>query len=296
MEMNKNNISILRRNPLVSFFILSYLISWILWIPLFYGHFKFGWTSWEEGMWAPRTFLGYLGALGPAISAIIMTYLIHSKNEVKTLLKRVLQWRVNILWWLIGFLLWWLICAFISIIYNLTSLQNLSLEFILVLVNFPVTILIINFPGLIGIFGEELGWRGFALPKLLDKFNPIFSSLILAIPHLFWHAPLALFVEWRSNMPIYEFVVNYFLLIIPLTLIITWFYQNTKGSILLVIVFHSAFNLTFNGFSSIFGFDKETSILLMNKSIIVLWIIAGALVIYYLYKMKFNLDYVSPKS
>lgn len=220
---------------------------------------------------------------------MIMTWLIEGKNSVRSLFKRVIQWRVNIKWWLIGFYLWWLIASLLAIFFNLKPLQNIAIGFGFSLINIPVLIFIIQFPSLIGMFGEELGWRGFALPKLLDKFNPIVASLILSVAWIFWHAPLALFQGWRSNMPVGELLVFYVLLVVPLTLIFTWFFQKSKGSILLVIVFHRAFNLTFNGFSSALGLNEVEGKILMDKLIIALWIIAGAIVIYYLHHMKKNI-------
>lgn len=283
----KKITTILTRNPLFSFFFLSYLISWILWIPLLYGHFKFGWTNWEGDSWTNyKTMLGILGSFGPAISAIIMTYLIDGSNGVKLLLKRVIQWRINILWWLIGFYLWWLICSLFAIILNFKPIQDITLGFVISLINLPVIIFVLQLPLLAGMFGEELGWRGFALPKLLDKFNPIVSSLILALPWIFWHAPLALFQDWRGNIPIENFLFKYILLIVPLALIFTWFFQKTKGSILLAIIFHRSFNITFNAYSSVLQLDEKAGKILFDKTIIALWIIAVALAIYYLYQMK----------
>jgi membrane protease YdiL (CAAX protease family) len=252
-----------------------------------YGHFMFGWTSWEGDPWTNyKALLGILGALGPAASAIIITYLIEGKDGVNILLKRVIQWRVNILWWLIGFYVWWLMCSAIAIIFNLTSLQNITLGFVFSLINIPVLIFILQFPLLIGMFGEEVGWRGFALPKLLDKYNPIVASVILAIPWIFWHAPLAVFPDWRGNMPVENFLLHYILLIIPLSLIFTWFFQKSKGSILLVMIFHKSFNLTFNAYSLALGLDEASGKKLWNMNILALWIIAGAIAVYYLYQMK----------
>ncbi len=281
----KKTISILTKNPIVYFFLLSFLISWILWVPLLYGHFKFGWTNWEGNPWTNyKTLLGILGSLGPAISAIIMTYLIDGNNGVKVLFKKVIQWRENILWWIIGFYLWWIICSLLAIVFNLKPLQDITLGFVFSLINIPAMIFVIQLPLLIGMFGEELGWRGFALPKLLDKYDPIVSSIILALPWIFWHTPLAVFQDWRGNMPIENFLLNYILLIFPLTLIFTWFFQKTKGSVLLVIIFHKSFNLTFNAYSSALGLDENAGKLIWDKTIIVLWVIAVIIAIYYLYQ------------
>jgi membrane protease YdiL (CAAX protease family) len=146
-------------------------------------------------------------------------------------------------------------------------------------------------PLLIGMVGEELGWRGFALPRLLDKFDPIVSSLILALPWILWHIPLSVFQEWTGNIPIIQFLLKHALLILPLTLIFTWFFQKSKGSVLLVIVFHKAFNLTFNAYSNVVGLTEKSGKLLFNGLIIVLWLWAAVLVVYYLRgKMKKSSD------
>jgi membrane protease YdiL (CAAX protease family) len=275
--------ALLTRNPLLGFFLLSFVISWVLWIPLLYGHFRYGWTTWEGDSWTNiRTMLGILGSMGPAISAIILTYTLKGKEGVRLLLKRILLWRVNVVWWLIGFYSWWFIASILAFLLQLSPFQNIILQFAFFIINIPVNIFLLQMPLLIGMVGEELGWRGFALPKLLEKYDPIVSSLILALPWIFWHAPLAVFQEWTGNIPIMHFLLNYALLILPLTLIFTWFFQNTKGSILLVIVLHKAFNFTFNIYSNVLGLTEEGGKLLFNCLIMVLWIWAVILVVYYL--------------
>jgi membrane protease YdiL (CAAX protease family) len=275
--------ALLTRNPLLGFFLLSFVISWVLWIPLLYGHFRYGWTTWEGDSWTNiRTMLGILGSMGPAISAIILTYTLKGKEGVQLLLKRILLWRVNVVWWLIGFYSWWFIASILASLLQLSPFQNIILQFAFFIINIPVNIFLLQMPLLIGVVGEELGWRGFALPKLLEKYDPIVSSLILALPWIFWHAPWAVFQEWTGNIPIMHFLLNYALLILPLTLIFTWFFQNTKGSILLVIVLHKAFNFTFNIYSNVLGLTEESGKLLFNCLIVVLWIWAVILVVYYL--------------
>jgi membrane protease YdiL (CAAX protease family) len=143
-------------------------------------------------------------------------------------------------------------------------------------------------PLLLGGVGEELGWRGFALPRLLSKYNPIVSSLILAVPWMLWHTPLALFPDWRGNLPIAHFCLKYALLLLPLTIIFTWFFQKTKGSLLLIIVFHRALNLTFNNYSSVLGLTEESQRLLSTGRIVALWLFAAAIVGYYLFSSMKN--------
>jgi membrane protease YdiL (CAAX protease family) len=281
--ITKSLKTILTRHSLLGFFFLSFVISWVLWIPLLYGHFKYGWTTWEGNSWTnTRTMLGILGSLGPAISAMILTYGLDGKEGMRLLLKRMLLWRVNVVWWIIGFYSWWLIASILSSLLQLAPFQKIVLQFAFSLLNIPVIIFLLQMPLLIGMVGEELGWRGFALPKLLEKYDPIISSLILALPWILWHVPLSVFQEWTGNMPIMDFLLKHALLILPLSLIFTWFFQKTKGSILLVIVFHKAFNLTFNAYSNVIGLTEESGKLLFNCLIVVLWIWAVILVVYYL--------------
>jgi uncharacterized protein len=272
--------TVFTRSPLLGFFFLSFLLSWILWIPLLIGHFMYGWTTWEGDSWTNgRTMLGILGSLGPAISAIILTFILEGKEGLRVLVKRILLWRVKIVWWLIGFYIWWLIASILSSVLQLAPLQNIGIQFAFSLLNIPVIIFLLQMPLLIGMVGEELGWRGFALPKLLEKYDPIISSILLALPWIFWHIPLSVFQEWTGNIPLVHFLLRYTLLIFPLTVIFTWFFQKTKGSILLVIVFHRAFNLTFNAYSKVNGLNETRSELLFNCLIVVLWIWAFTLVL-----------------
>jgi membrane protease YdiL (CAAX protease family) len=282
-------LHMLTKRPLLGFFLLSFAISWILWIPLMYGHFQYGWTTWEGDSWTNiRTMLGLLGSLGPAISAIILTYKLEGKEGIQRLLARLRLWKVNIVWWLIGFYSWWLLNSMVALVLQLAPFQNVFLQAVYSLINIPALIFFLQMPLLLGGVGEELGWRGFALPKLLSKHNLITSSLMLAVPWMFWHAPLALFSEWRGNLPIALFCVKYALLLLPLTIIFTWFFQKTKGSILLAIVFHRALNLTFNNYAGVIGLTEESQSLLSSGRIVALWLFAAVIVGYYLFSIMKN--------
>jgi len=274
--------SFVKKNPLLCFFGLAYAISWVIWLPLIYGRFKFGWITWEGNPWREaKTIIGIMGALGPALAAVIVTGITEGKEKVKGLLKRLVQWRVNIVWWLVGFFGWWCLVSLNTLAYGLSSLQNVAFAFLISLVNIPVIIAVLQLPFLFGMIGEELGWRGYAMPKLLEKYNPIVASIILSMPWIFWHAPLAVFEGWRGHMPILEFALSYILLVIPLTVIFTFFYQKVNGSVLLVIVFHRAFNVTFNAFSQVLKLDQSAADLIRKNVIIDLWIIALIVCCYY---------------
>jgi membrane protease YdiL (CAAX protease family) len=88
---------------------------------------------------------------------------------------------------------------------------------------------------------EEPGWRGFALPRLQAKFSPLVSSLILGVLWAVWHAPGRFGgVEAKS---VSDTLVEW-VLIVLVTVIFTWIFNRTKGSILVTALIHPAMNAT----------------------------------------------------
>lgn len=85
--------------------------------------------------------------------------------------------------------------------------------------------------------GEELAWRGFALPRLQAKYNALVSSVILSVPFILFHLPL--FFDPAMNMgPFASFALQAF----ALTVLFTWVYNHTRGSVLLAYLVHASFN------------------------------------------------------
>ena len=102
-----------------------------------------------------------------------------------------------------------------------------------------MVILFYLYNSIYGGLSEEPGWRGFALPRLQAKFNPLVSSLILGVIWAVWHAPARFGgIEAKSlSDTLVEWV-----LIVLVTVIFTWFYNRTKGSILVTALLHPAMN------------------------------------------------------
>jgi membrane protease YdiL (CAAX protease family) len=98
----------------------------------------------------------------------------------------------------------------------------------------PVFIAMLLFP-LSGAFGEELGWRGFALPRLLEGRSPLSATLLLGVLVAAWHAPL--FVAG-----IYRPAGLQFLVIVTTTALFVLLYLKTNGSVLLAMVLHATMN------------------------------------------------------
>ncbi|MDD3225694.1 MAG: CPBP family intramembrane metalloprotease [Clostridium sp.] len=176
----------------------------------------------------------------PSIFAIIFTGYYSGFNGIKKLLKKLTIWKVNPLFYAFIFLYTAIsiymppfICSILEVNYKIHINNHVS-GFEL---TSPISILIYFLAIIIlgGPCGEELGWRGFVLPKLQQKFNPIISSIILGIIWTSWHIPMFFF-----HVPGYNIsFISYLLGTIWLTFLCTWLYNNTKGSVLIIILFHS---------------------------------------------------------
>jgi membrane protease YdiL (CAAX protease family) len=154
--------SMARRHPLMFFFVLAFAFSWVVWAPA---------VILARGPSEPRTLAALFhlaGGLGPMVSAFVITALAGGSAGVRELLGRVLRWQVGLGWWLVavaGPAILFLVAAVISRLLfggwpELGEFGH-SEEFAF-LGLIPYWVANIIFYG----FGEEVGWRGFALPRL----------------------------------------------------------------------------------------------------------------------------------
>jgi membrane protease YdiL (CAAX protease family) len=87
--------------------------------------------------------------------------------------------------------------------------------------------------------GEEIGWRGFALPHLQKRHNALLSTLIVGVLWSLWHLPLV----FLTGNPMAQSPLIWFISIVAGAFIYTWLYNSTQGSILLVALLHVSENL-----------------------------------------------------
>ena len=85
--------------------------------------------------------------------------------------------------------------------------------------------------------GEEVGWRGYALPQLQRRFRPLPATLVLGLLWWLWH--LEFFII--DKLPLSQFPA-YLIEVVAVAMILTWLYNRSGGSVLLVVVFHAAYN------------------------------------------------------
>lgn len=212
---------------------------------------------------------------GFILVSLFMTWLTLGKEAMKTLFKRFFLWRVGWKWYLVAILLLpALRFAAIPLTEWLTGIPaNYSHPMIrdVVPLDWPLISMVIPWI-LFEILtnGEEMGWRGYVLPRLQAKYNALTSSLIVGVLWGVWHLPKFLGAGLGNERSFAWFVVAH----IALAVLYTWLYNNTCGSLLLVTLFHASGN-TFGVFLPV-KFAVQGGIL--SNLEIVFFVIAAILV------------------
>ena len=218
---------------LVVFFALAYVLSWSWAIPLAAAHLVV-----RRGVGWP-THLPAL--LGPAIAALVVTAWTMGRPGVRDLGARLVRWRVPVRWWLVAVSP----VVFLGLALAAMAAAGRALPGVGDFGRFSGTpaiglagVLLIIFAGALG---EETGWRGYALPQLQRRFSPLASSLILAVVWFGWHLPqFWVIATYREFAPVQS--VGLFCGLACGAVVLTWLYNRSGGSILLVAVWHGLYN------------------------------------------------------
>ncbi len=202
---------------LAAFFILAFVIGWLAWIPIL--------ASQEYPKWSAFVFL-----FSPAISALLVAGFTNKLAGVKDILKRYLLWKFHVKWYLLAFLL-------IPVTFLLAVLILFRGDSKTLWTGLPWYFICASFLFLMFITsGEEIGWRGFALPRLQSILpNPLLASIVLGVIWGAWHLP-QYFVPGQTNIP----VIPFLLFIAGLSIIYTIIFNNTQGSLLFAVILHAS--------------------------------------------------------
>jgi membrane protease YdiL (CAAX protease family) len=239
----------IRSHQTVAFFVLAYLLSW--WPGLFMD------ASSGEAPILP---------LGPLAAAIAMLLFVGGWTTLKVFLQKVARWRVGWQWYLLVLVGPVAIAAAATAVsfglgaeikagYAFPAAADLAAKFVFIFV-------------LIGL-GEEPAWRGFALPRLMAQHSALAASLMLWPLHLVWHWPLFGIEYHLWNM------VPWAAALLGYTLIATWMFNRTEGSLLLPALFHAMVNTSAFVFSMFEGSDLTRMWWLFGA----MWLAAGLVVL-----------------
>jgi membrane protease YdiL (CAAX protease family) len=189
--------SVLARYPLVCFFVMAYAFTWIVISPWTLGATGAGLLPVDLAGPAVGLLLAAGILAGPTLAAIIMTAVTEGRPGVHRLLGRLVLWRVALRWYLLALLGVPLIMLLGFLAYamappDLGALGGPAYA-LTYLLGFVLT-MILGGPLL-----EEIGWRGFALPRLQRRYGPLAASLILGVLWAFWHLPQFLVPAWAAS-------------------------------------------------------------------------------------------------
>lgn len=274
------------RYPIKSFFLLTFAFSWAVWLPLIRP--LQGLMTFDVPLWAIGLLL--LGATGPSLAAILVSWAGNGRSGVRALFASFAQWRVGWRWYaiVIGLpaLLFWLT---IGVHAGLTgTAPKLALTWQLLptlLLAFGVRFLI-ALPS--GPLAEEMGWRGFALPQLQRRVSGLSASVIIGTAWGLWHLPMFWVpgVALPGGLTIASeptAVLWYVLGTIAKSIIFTWAYNQTGGSLLIDVLFHASINTSFNVFLPIVYPEASLSLIIRlgHVELALTWALALLLIAVY---------------
>lgn len=251
-------MNLIKRYPFVFFVVLTYIISWALWTPL---------VIYQRDS---RMFL-ILGTFGPTLSALLLTLISNGRADLRALLGRLFIWRVSIFWYLISFLVPAVIVLLAIGLHILLGgavpeFKNFAQWYLVI----PVFLYVLFF----SVLGEEIGWRGYALPELQANYSALTASLIIGVIWGLWHIPL----WWIKGNLHQQIPLTLFMLqIIAFSIIYTWMYNNTRGSLLIVLLFHTASNITL-GMLPVLPMDTGGNLRTLWLAVGLLWAFTIAIV------------------
>lgn len=216
------------RRPVPAFLLLAFLVSWTAWGLLAV-------LGSQPGLNVGGV-LWLLGGLGPPIAAVVATRVTDGSQSTRELLARLVRWRVGWRWYGVAILLPGVVAV---------STVGIDAQVRGVPTQPPAPEFLLLFGGLIlanatiGGGLEEIGWRGFLLPRLQDHVSALTASVAVGVIWMVWHAPLFVVPgAIQSDLPVLPFVVQG----IALAVVFTWVYNSTNGSLLLVVLLHGSVN------------------------------------------------------
>jgi CAAX protease family protein len=243
-----HRLGVWKSHPLVAYFVLAYGITWLLLGPVALR--SHGLLALPSSLIFPLTLVG---SIGPFLAALLLTATTTGRGGMRAFFRQLLIWRVNPWWYLV--VLFEPALVTLMVLAGTSLLGGPSFNFALppVVQRPPLPLpsgvnpwlLIVPLfllGGLLGgPLGEEPGWRGYALAKLQDRSSALGASLILGVLWALWHLPFFFLLgTTQSTTPFLLFAFG----TLANSILFTWVYNHTRGSVLLAFLFHNALNIT----------------------------------------------------
>jgi membrane protease YdiL (CAAX protease family) len=214
-----------RENPLLAYFATVFTLSWALWFVAAY-------------VGASVSVLVYVGVFMPGIVALVATYYLRSPAEARSLLARLVKFDVSARWFVFALFFMAAVKVLVAVITRVMTgawpvfgTETVPLMFGAAIIS-----------TLIGSqIGEELGWRGFALPRMARTLGLGWASVLLGVIWAAWHLPLFFILNADKVGQSFPF---YLLQVTAISVALAWVYMKTGGSLFLTMLLHASINNT----------------------------------------------------
>jgi membrane protease YdiL (CAAX protease family) len=221
--------TLLRRYPLASYFVLVYALAWggALWVVEGMA------GSGSAPLPAAVGMVGLPMLMAPGLAAVALTALVEGKAGVRALWARLTRWRVDLRWYALATVA--LPLLMLAILYTLGALVSPL---------FAPTLALMGLAGLFAGYLEEIGWTGFATPRLLARRSPVTAGLWLGALWGIWHA-LADYVIRGSTLGTF-WPVTFGLFVLPLIawrILMTVVYAQTQSGVIAQLM-HFAYTVS----------------------------------------------------
>lgn len=262
----------IKRNPLISLYIIMFALAWSIMIPQ---------ALYSQGIISASLpeFLEILTGWAPGIAAVLVSAVIAGRAGVRELLRRFLIWRVGLQWYIVGlFLLAVIILGGIGLYVLCGGTMPVIRAAGNPLWDIALTFLIFVLFGFL-INTEEIAWRGFALPRLQVRYGALVAALLITIPEVLLHLPLF----WINENPFFQTIGLYWFSAFSVATVFIYVYvfNMTKGSLLIVTILHASQNAWSNLLS-------DNTALPFYFTVALIWVIALVLIIFTLGKLGYQ--------
>lgn len=247
---------------LVAFFLLTYTATWTCWVPV---------VAFSAGRPTPLVYgFWLLGTFAPSLVALTLTAREEGTAGAVALLGRIFRWRFAARWYAFAISYIALIKLGVAVLNRLATgawprfgHERPLVMLVAILLSTPVQA------------GEEIGWRGYALPRLAQRMGYARAALLLGVLWACWHLPqffIAAADTYKQSFPIWS------LQVVALSVAMVWLYTRTNGSLLMMMLMHASVNNTKDivpsAVSNPAGVFSLHASLVMYITVVVMWIAA----------------------